>query len=58
MAQSGGSRVITGSNIPVSTVQNLDYFFRGLSSPEPLVHTFRKFAEFNDNLQRECVSKL
>lgn len=56
MAQSGGSRVITGSNIPVSTVQNLDYFFRGLSSPEPLVHTFRKFAEFNDNLQRECVS--
>jgi hypothetical protein len=55
-AQDGGGRVITGSNIPVSTVQNLDYFFRGLSSPEPLVHTFRKFAEVNNKLQRECGS--
>ena len=55
-SQSGGGRVITGSSIPISTVQNLDYFFRGLTSPEPLIHTFRKFAEVNDNLQRACVN--
>lgn len=54
--QNGGGRVITGSDIPVSAVQNLDYFFRGLTSPEPLIHTFRKFAEVNDNIQRSCVN--
>ena len=48
--QSGGGRVITGSSIPVSTVQNLDYFFRGLTSPEPLVDIFDR----TNHAQQAC----
>ena len=48
--QNGGGRVITGSFIPVSAVQNLDYFFRGLTSPEPLVDVFRQ----TEYTQRAC----
>ena len=33
--QNGAGRVITDSDIPVSSVQNLDYSLRELTAPEP-----------------------
>ena len=53
-AQSGGSSVIVGADIPVGFVQKFNYALRGQSSPEPLIHIARKMGENNPFLQQEC----
>ena len=54
--QNGGSSVITGASIPVGFVQKVNYGITGRTSPEPLVHIFRKMGENNPYLQQECAS--
>lgn len=54
--QEGGSRLITGNDIPMNTVQKFDQFFRGQEMSENVLNYPNRLPEINNSMNLQCQS--